>query len=142
MNVPVRYLAWIGGATTAAPDATFSPLVSPIDETSASQIIESDAAVIDAAVKHAHATHLKHMEAPASKRIEWLQAAARRDLRGQAGRGLHPRLRGAGVASWRRGAAARRHCAGRGTVRLHGPGALWRCGGGDAVQWARQSPGS
>src|SRR5215213_7767587 len=76
MNVPVRHLAWIGGAATPAPDATFSPLVSPIDESSASQIIESDAAVIDAAVKHAHAAYLKHMEAPASKRIEWLLAAA------------------------------------------------------------------
>ena len=43
MNVPARHLAWIGGAASPAPGATFSPLVSPIDETSASQIIESDA---------------------------------------------------------------------------------------------------
>src|SRR5215203_603263 len=76
MNVPVRHLAWIGGAASPAPGATFSPLVSPIDETSASQIIESDGTVIDAAVKHAHAAYLKHMDAPAAKRIEWLLAAA------------------------------------------------------------------
>src|SRR5438477_2969518 len=53
MNVPVRHTAWIGGPASAAPEAKFSPLVSPNDETVASHIIESDAAVIDAAVKHA-----------------------------------------------------------------------------------------
>jgi acyl-CoA reductase-like NAD-dependent aldehyde dehydrogenase len=76
MNVPVRHMPWIGGAATAAPSATFSPLVSPIDETVASHIIESDAGVIDAAVKHAHAAYTKHLEVPTSKRIEWLLAAA------------------------------------------------------------------
>ena len=76
MNVPVRHLPWIGGAATAAPSATFSPLVSPVDETVASHIIESDAAVIDTAVKHAHAAYTKHLEAPTAKRIEWLLAAA------------------------------------------------------------------
>ena len=76
MNVPVRHLPWIGGAATAAPSATFSPLVSPVDETVASHIIEFDAAVIDTAVKHAHAAYTKHLEAPTAKRIEWLLAAA------------------------------------------------------------------
>src|SRR5438270_7279769 len=76
MNVPVRHLPWIGGAATAAPSATFSPLVSPIDETVASHIIESDAAVIDAAVKHAHAAYLRHQDATTAKRVEWLLAAA------------------------------------------------------------------
>jgi acyl-CoA reductase-like NAD-dependent aldehyde dehydrogenase len=76
MNVPLRHLPWIGGAADAARDASFSPLVSPIDETVASEILESDAAVIDAAVKHAHAAYLKHQEETPAKRIEWLLAVA------------------------------------------------------------------
>ena len=55
MTIAARHLPWIGGATEVSPDTTFSPLVSPIDETVASEIVESDAAVVDAAVKHAHA---------------------------------------------------------------------------------------
>src|SRR5262249_57989597 len=45
-------------------------------DTVASQIIESDAKVVDAAVKHAHAAFLKHQDATTSKRVEWLLAAA------------------------------------------------------------------
>ena len=48
----------------------------PIDETVGSEIIESDAAVVDAAVKHAHAAYLKHQDATIAKRVEWLNAAA------------------------------------------------------------------
>jgi acyl-CoA reductase-like NAD-dependent aldehyde dehydrogenase len=69
-------MPWIGGAAEAPAGATFSPLISPIDETVASQIIESDAGVVDAAVKHAHAAYLKHMDATTAKRVEWLNAAA------------------------------------------------------------------
>jgi acyl-CoA reductase-like NAD-dependent aldehyde dehydrogenase len=76
MNVPVRHLPWIGGAASVPPSATFSPLVSPIDETVASQIVESDAGIVDAAVKHAHAAYLKHLDATTARRIEWLNAAA------------------------------------------------------------------
>jgi len=76
MNVPLRHLPWIGGTATASPGAAFSPLVSPVDETVASHIIESDAAIVDAAVKHAHAAYLKHQDATTAKRIEWLLAAA------------------------------------------------------------------
>ena len=75
MNIPVRHMPWIGGAADAA-GASFSPLVSPIDETIASQIVESNAAIVDAAVKHAHAAYLKHMDATTAKRVEWLLAAA------------------------------------------------------------------
>ena len=50
-----KLLPWIGGATRSFPDAGFSPIVSPNDETVVSQIVESDAKVIDAAVKDAHA---------------------------------------------------------------------------------------
>jgi acyl-CoA reductase-like NAD-dependent aldehyde dehydrogenase len=76
MTISVRHLPWIGGAAAAARDASFSPLVSPIDETVASEILESDAGVIDAAVKHAHAAFLKHQDETAAKRIEWLMAMA------------------------------------------------------------------
>ena len=75
MNIPVRHMPWIGGAADAA-GASFSPLVSPIDDTIASQIVESNAAIVDAAVKHAHAAYLKHMDATTAKRVEWLLAAA------------------------------------------------------------------
>ena len=76
MNVSVRHLPWIGGAADVAPGAAFSPLVSPIDETVASHIVESDAAIIDAAVKHAHAAYLAHQDETIAKRVEWLMAAA------------------------------------------------------------------
>jgi len=73
MTIP-QLMPWIGGPVKF--DAGLSPLVSPIDETVASQIIESDAKVVDAAVKHAHAAFLKHQDATTAKRVEWLLAAA------------------------------------------------------------------
>src|SRR3954451_9709210 len=76
MNAPVRHMPWIGGAADAAPSAQFTPLVCPIDDSIDSHFIESDAAVVDAAVKHAHLAYLAHQDAPMAKRIEWLNAAA------------------------------------------------------------------
>src|SRR6516225_943338 len=76
MNIAARHLPWIGGAAEVSLDTTFSPLVSPIDETVASEIVESDAAVVDAAVKHAHAAYGKHQHETVAKRVEWLMAAA------------------------------------------------------------------
>ena len=76
MTIAARHLPWIGGAAEVSPDTTFSPLVSPIDETVASEIVESDAAVVDAAVKHAHAAYVKHQHETVAKRVEWLMAAA------------------------------------------------------------------
>ena len=73
MTIP-QLMPWIGGPVKF--EAGLSPLVCPIDETVASQIIESDAKVVDAAVKHAHAAFLKHQDAPTAKRVEWLLAAA------------------------------------------------------------------
>src|SRR5499426_2583001 len=73
MTVP-QLMPWIGGPVKF--EAGLSPLVCPIDETVASQIIESDAKVVDAAVKHAHAAFLEHQDAPTGKRVEWLLAAA------------------------------------------------------------------
>ena len=76
MTIAARHLPWIGGAAEVSPDTTFSPLVSPIDETVASEIVESDAGVVDAAVKHAHAAYVKHQHETVAKRVEWLMAAA------------------------------------------------------------------
>src|SRR5580700_11128104 len=76
MNVSARHLPWIGGAAEVAPGATFTPLVSPIDASVASHFVESDAAVVDAAVKHAHAAYLKHQDETIARRAEWLMAAA------------------------------------------------------------------
>src|SRR2546425_1207602 len=73
MTIP-QLMPWIGGPVKF--EAGLSPLVCPIDETVASQIIESDAKVVDAAVKHAHAAFLKHQDATTAKRVEWLLAAA------------------------------------------------------------------
>src|SRR5262249_32567007 len=60
MTIP-QLMPWIGGPVKF--EAGLSPLVCPIDETVASQIIESDAKVVDAAVKHAHAAFLKNQDA-------------------------------------------------------------------------------
>jgi acyl-CoA reductase-like NAD-dependent aldehyde dehydrogenase len=73
MTAP-QLMPWIGGVQRF--DAPLSALICPIDETIASEIIESDAKVIDAAVKHAHAAFLKHRDSTVAKRVEWLLAAA------------------------------------------------------------------
>src|SRR5436190_23061968 len=73
MTIP-QLMPWIGGPTTY--EAAFSPLICPIDESVASHMIESDAKIVDAAVKHAHAAFLKHQDATTAKRVEWLLAAA------------------------------------------------------------------
>jgi acyl-CoA reductase-like NAD-dependent aldehyde dehydrogenase len=73
MTIP-QLMPWIGGPVKF--EAGFSPLVCPIDESVASHMIESDAKVVDAAVKHAHAAFLKHQDATTAKRVEWLLAAA------------------------------------------------------------------
>src|ERR1044071_9629829 len=73
MTVP-QLMPWIGGPVTF--EAGLSPLVCPTDESVASHMIESDAKVVDAAVKHAHGAFLKHQDATTAKRIEWLNTAA------------------------------------------------------------------
>ena len=73
MTIP-QLMPWIGGP--AKFDAGLSPLVCPTDESVASHMIESDAKVVDAAVKHSHAAFLRHQDATAAKRVEWLLAAA------------------------------------------------------------------
>ena len=76
MTIPLRHLPWIGGVANAQANAQFSPLVSPLDDSIDSHFLESDAAVVDAAVQHAHSAFLAHQDAPIAKRIEWLLAAA------------------------------------------------------------------
>ena len=76
-----QLMPWIGGPVKF--DAGFSPLLCPIDDSIASQMIESDAAVVDAAVKHAHDAFLKHQAATTAKRVEWLLAAAASEFRQQ-----------------------------------------------------------
>jgi acyl-CoA reductase-like NAD-dependent aldehyde dehydrogenase len=73
MTVP-QLMPWIGGAQKF--EAPLSALVCPIDDSIASEIIESDAKVIDAAVKHAHTAFLKYRDTTVAKRVEWLLAAA------------------------------------------------------------------
>src|SRR5215471_18501711 len=69
-----QLMPWIGGPVEFK--AAFSPLICPIDESVASQMLESDAKVVDAAVTHAHDAFLKHQHATTAKRVEWLAAAA------------------------------------------------------------------
>jgi acyl-CoA reductase-like NAD-dependent aldehyde dehydrogenase len=73
MTIPML-MPWIGGP--ARFEAASSPLICPIDESVASQMLESDAKVIDAAVVHAHAAFQKNRNATVAKRVEWLLAAA------------------------------------------------------------------
>jgi acyl-CoA reductase-like NAD-dependent aldehyde dehydrogenase len=75
MNEIPRLMPWIGGSAHAAA-GTFSPLISPIDEAVAGQMIESGASVVDAAVRNAHAAFLRHQEATVAQRVEWLNACA------------------------------------------------------------------
>src|SRR5262249_43715492 len=73
MTVP-QLMPWIGGAQRF--EAPLSALICPIDDSIASEIIESDAKVIDAAVKHGHTAFLKYRDTTVAKRVEWLLAAA------------------------------------------------------------------
>ncbi len=76
MSDPKRLLPWIGGASKPASSATYSPLVSPVDEQTVGQMIESDAAIVDAAVTNAHAAYLANEGVTTATRVGWLSAAA------------------------------------------------------------------
>lgn len=67
---------WIGGAYHDSIQPTLSPLVSPIDEQVAAEMVMSDAATIDAAVTNAHRAFLAHEHATIATRIAWLNEAA------------------------------------------------------------------
>ena len=72
----LRVLPWIGGRTKDFPGGAVSPLVSPVDETVVADMLDADATAVDIAVTNAHAAYLAHREAPTSRRVEWLNAAA------------------------------------------------------------------
>ena len=76
MNDVPRLMPFIGGPADAPGGTAFSPLVSPLDDSVASHMVESDAGIVDAAVKHAQAAYLANQDATTAKRVEWLQAAA------------------------------------------------------------------
>ena len=76
MSDRLRVLPFIGGKTKDFPNATVAPLVSPVDETVVADMVDADAAAVDAAVTNAHAAYLANLEVPTSKRVEWLMAAA------------------------------------------------------------------
>lgn len=67
---------WIGGAAQPAAEAKTSPIISPIDETVAGSIVESDPSIVDQAAKNAHAAFLARRESTVAARIAWLNAAA------------------------------------------------------------------
>ena len=89
MNDIPRLMPWIGGAASAAGGAAFSPLVSPIDETVASHMIESDAAIVDTAVVHAHKAYLANLDATTGKRVEVLLVVPRIEIVLCLGRDVH-----------------------------------------------------
>jgi acyl-CoA reductase-like NAD-dependent aldehyde dehydrogenase len=76
MNDVPRLMPFIGGPADAPGGTAFSPLISPLDDSVASHMVESDAGIVDAAVKHAQAAYLANQDATTAKRIEWLAAAA------------------------------------------------------------------
>src|SRR5262249_36503194 len=158
MTIP-QLMPWIGGPVKF--EAGLSPLVCPIDETVASQIIESDAKVVDTAVKHAHEAFLKHQDATTGKRVEWLLAAADAidRIEGELVRSLlrfigKPRraatFEAKRVGTFIRACAAQvPHLMGEvlpldvtAPLRVHDARALRRGGRGHPVQRARQSPHS
>ncbi len=76
MSEPQRFEPWIGGAMRPAPAAALTDLISPNDGAVAARMVESDAAIIDAAVKNAHEAYLTHQYATTARRVDWLNAAA------------------------------------------------------------------
>ena len=67
---------WIGGEPAARGAASLSPLVSPIDEQVAAEMVDSDAGLVDRAVTDAHRAFLAHEGATMAVRIGWLEALA------------------------------------------------------------------
>jgi acyl-CoA reductase-like NAD-dependent aldehyde dehydrogenase len=76
MSDAQRLSPWIGGGIRTFPAASFLPLVSPIDGTVASQVMVSDAIVVDTAVKSARTAYLAHKSATTADRIDRLMKAA------------------------------------------------------------------
>ncbi len=67
---------WIGGRADAVAGRAVYELVSPVDGEIASEIVDSDADVIDAAVTDAHRAFTANRRATAATRAAWLNGAA------------------------------------------------------------------
>jgi acyl-CoA reductase-like NAD-dependent aldehyde dehydrogenase len=68
---------WIGGARDAKPGRKTYDLISPNDGVVAAEIVDSDASVIDAAVKSAHEAFRANRKSTRAQRSAWLDGAAR-----------------------------------------------------------------
>ena len=67
---------WIDGRDDKVEGRARYDLISPVDGSVASRIVDSDAAVVDAAVKSARAAFTEHRRTPAATRAGWLTKAA------------------------------------------------------------------
>ena len=67
---------WIGGRDNAVAGRAVYELVSPVDGKVASEIVDSDADVTDAAVTDAHRAFTANRRATAATRADWLNGAA------------------------------------------------------------------
>lgn len=68
---------WIDGRDDKVPGRRTYNLISPVDNKVAAEIVDSDAAVIDAAVKNARAAYAANRKQTMAARQGWLNAAAR-----------------------------------------------------------------
>jgi acyl-CoA reductase-like NAD-dependent aldehyde dehydrogenase len=68
---------WIAGQEDKVAGRRTYTLISPVDNQPAAEIVDSDAAVIDAAVKSAHAAFRANRKQPMAVRAGWLNAAAK-----------------------------------------------------------------
>ena len=67
---------WIGGRDGPSEGQARYELISPVDGSVASRIVDADADVVDAAVKNAQAAFAEHRKTPAATRAAWLVKAA------------------------------------------------------------------
>ncbi len=67
---------WIDGLDGGGDGRPRYALISPTDGSVAARIVDSDAAVVDAAVASARAAFLRHQRGAAARRAAWLTAAA------------------------------------------------------------------
>ena len=67
---------WIDGQDDKVNGRARYDLVSPVDGSIASKIVDADAVVVDAAVKSAHTAFREHRRTPAAPRAGWLNRAA------------------------------------------------------------------
>ncbi len=67
---------WIGGREDAGGNPARYDLISPVDGSLASRIVDADEALVDAAVRSAEDAFAEHRKTPAAARAAWLNKAA------------------------------------------------------------------